>query len=88
MLYTPSRVHCSSLRKKRLEREFDRFLILVPGIKYVEPYVNFAILLDITWCLTFPLLSRQLRVSRIISRRLSWAAQVNWIRSKDIKYLI
>jgi len=53
----------------------------------MEPYVNFAIRLDVTWCLTCPLLSPQPRVSRIMSRRIRWAAQLDWIESKYIKRL-
>ena len=84
MLHTQSRVECSFYREQRLEREVDCYLILVPGIKYVDPCVHSAIRLDIAWCLTCLLLSPQPRVSRITSRRIRWAAQVDWIENKEM----
>ena len=85
MLYTQSRIQCSFFREKRLEREVDRYLILVPEIKYVEPYVYSAICLYITWCLTCLLFSPQPRVSKVMSRRIRWVAQVDWIENKEMQ---
>ena len=65
MYYTHNTGFSAFVREKRLECEVYCYLILVPGIKYVEPNVHFAIRLDIALCLTCLLLSPQPRDSRI-----------------------